>query len=81
MSTNSDQFVSLTQRIDAMEEISEVLQLTEEVNKYYTRFLDQVDDDEWLEITEKHPILEELQGALEDLRNQIDPTELQQVAA
>ena len=81
MSANSPQFVNLSQRIDAMEEITQVLKLTKTVNKYYEKFLDQVDEDDWLEITEKHPILEELQCALEDLRNQIDPTEMQQVAA
>ena len=81
MSANSPQFVNLSQRIDAMEEITEVLRLTKTVNKYYERFLDQVDEDDWWEVVEKYPILEELQGALEDLRNQIDPTEMQQVAA
>ena len=81
MSTNSAQFVNLSERIDAMEEITEVLRLTKTVNKYYERFLDQVDEDDWFEITQKHPILDELQCALEDLRNQIDPTELTDVAA
>ena len=81
MFANSPQFENLSQRIEAMEEITEVLRLTKTVNKYYELFLDQVDEDDWLEITEKHPILEELQCALEDLRNQIDPTEMQQVAA
>tara|TARA_B100001113_G_scaffold28018_1_gene20266 strand:- start:324 stop:569 length:246 start_codon:yes stop_codon:yes gene_type:complete len=81
MSANSPQFVNLSQRIDAMEEITEVLRLTKTVNKYYERSLDQIDEEEWEEITEKYPILIELQCALEDLRNQIDPTEMQQVAA
>ena len=81
MFANSPQFENLSQRIDAMEEITEVLKLTKTVNKYYELFLDQVNEDEWYEITEKYPILEELQDALEDLRNQIDPTELQEAAA
>ena len=81
MFANSPQFENLSQRIDAMEEITEVLKLTATVNKYYMLFLDHVDEDDWLEITEKYPILEELHDALEDLRNQIDPTELQQAAA
>ena len=81
MSANSPQFENLSQRIDAMEEITEVLRLTKTVNKYYERFLDQVDEDDWWEVVEKYPILEELQCALEDLRNQIDPTELTDVAA
>ena len=80
MSAKSTQFENLSQRIDAMEEITEVLRLTKTVNKYYERSLDQVNEDEWYEITKKYPILEELQCALEDLRNQIDPTEMQQVA-
>ena len=50
MSANSPQFENLSQRIDAMEEITEVLRLTKTVNKYYERFLDQVDEDDWLEI-------------------------------
>ena len=81
MSANSPKFVNLSQRIDALEDITEVLELTKTVNKYYERFLDQVDEDEWLEITEEHPILEELQFALEDLRNHIDPTEMEQAVA
>ena len=81
MSAKSTQFENLSQRIDAMEEITEVLELTKTVNKYYSRFFDQVDEEGYLEVTEKHPILEELFCALEDLRNQIDPTEMQKVAA
>ena len=81
MYPNPHGFVNLSQRIDAMEEITNVLTLTKTVNKYYERSLDQVNEDEWYEITKKYPILEELQCALEDLRNQIDPTEMQQVAA
>jgi hypothetical protein len=81
MSANSPQFENLSQRIDAIEEITEVLRLTQTVNKYYERSLDQIDEDEWEEITEKYPILDELHCALEDLRNQIDPTEMQQAAA
>jgi len=75
MYPNPHGFVNLSQRIDAMEEITNVLTLTKIVNKYYERFMDDLGNDDVVELLEKYPNLEELMCCLEDLRNQIDPTE------
>jgi len=81
MFNNPHGFVNLSQRIDALEEIESVLKLTQSVNKYYSRFMDDIENEDVEDFIAKYPNLEELMCCLEDLRCQIDPTECQEQAA